>query len=134
MKRKVFLSVIMACILFTLAGGNIFERKIFEDISFSSDSDKTDDNNEVTHDEAEEMVHQPLLVSPSPMLNADESTLLFDSDVPQNGTWQLKCTTDKKYIILGTDDDNVGNAKFFRLLRSYNFPYTMNTEAENVSS
>lgn len=53
--------------------------------------------------------------------------------VPQTGTWQLKATTDKKYIILGTDDDNSGNAKFFRLLRTYNFPYTMNVEAENAS-
>lgn len=53
--------------------------------------------------------------------------------VPQTGTWQLKATTDKKYIILGTDDDNNGNAKYFRLLRTYGFPYTMNTEAETVS-
>ena len=52
--------------------------------------------------------------------------------VPQTGTWQLKTTTGKKYIILGTDDDNSGNAKFFRLLRTYNFPYTMNVEAENI--
>lgn len=52
--------------------------------------------------------------------------------VPQTGTWQLKATTGKKYIILGTDDDNSGNAKFFRLLRTYNFPYTMNVEAENI--
>ena len=53
--------------------------------------------------------------------------------VPQTGTWQLKETTGKKYIILGTDDDNNGNAKYFRLLRTYGFPYTMNTEAETVS-
>lgn len=53
--------------------------------------------------------------------------------VPQTGTWQLKSTTGKKYIILGTDDDNNGNAKYFRLLRTYGFPYTMNTEAETVS-
>lgn len=53
--------------------------------------------------------------------------------VPQTGTWQLKTTTGKKYIILGTDDDNNGNAKYFRLLRTYGFPYTMNTEAENAS-
>ena len=53
--------------------------------------------------------------------------------VPQAGTWQLKATTGKKYIILGTDDDNNGNAKYFRLLRTYGFPYTMNTEAETVS-
>lgn len=51
---------------------------------------------------------------------------------PSSGTWQIKKTTGKKYIILGTDDDNVGNPKFFRLLRTYGFPYTMNTEAENV--
>jgi hypothetical protein len=54
--------------------------------------------------------------------------------IPQSGTWQLKDTTDKKYIILGTDDDNNGNTKFFRLLRTYNFPYTMNVEAENANS
>lgn len=54
-------------------------------------------------------------------------------EVPQTGTWQLKETTGKKYIIIGTDDDNIGNAKFFRLLRTYNFPYTMNVEAEYVS-
>ena len=53
--------------------------------------------------------------------------------VPQTGTWQLKTTTGKKYIILGTDDDNSGNAKYFRLLRTYGFPYTMNVEAENAS-
>lgn len=53
--------------------------------------------------------------------------------VPQTGTWQLKNTTGKKYIILGTDDDNSGNAKYFRLLRTYGFPYTMNVEAETVS-
>lgn len=53
--------------------------------------------------------------------------------VPQTGTWQLKATTGKKYIILGTDDDNYGNTKFFRLLRTYGFPYTMNVEAENAS-
>ena len=53
--------------------------------------------------------------------------------VPQTGTWQLKTTTGKKYIIFGTDDDNSGNAKYFRLLRTYGFPYTMNVEAENAS-
>lgn len=53
--------------------------------------------------------------------------------VPQTGTWQLKTTTGKKYIILGTDDDNNGNPKYFRLLRTYGFPYTMNVEAENAS-
>lgn len=53
--------------------------------------------------------------------------------VPQMGTWQLKTTTGKKYIILGTDDDNSGNAKYFRMLRTYNFPYTMNVESENVA-
>ena len=52
--------------------------------------------------------------------------------VSQTGTWQLKTTTGKKYIILGTDDDNYGNTKFFRLLRTYGFPYTMNVEAENI--
>lgn len=51
---------------------------------------------------------------------------------PKTGTWQLKTTTGKKYIIIGTDDDNAGNAKFFRLLRTYNFPYTMNVEAESM--
>lgn len=51
---------------------------------------------------------------------------------PRKGTWQFKTTTGKKYIIIGTDDDNAGNAKFFRLLRTFNFPYTMNVEAENM--
>ena len=46
----------------------------------------------------------------------------------------MKNTTDKKYIILGTDDDNYGNTKYFRLLRTYGFPYTMNVEAENANS
>lgn len=49
------------------------------------------------------------------------------------GTWQLKTTSGKKYIIIGTDDDNAGNTKFFRLLRTYGFPYTMNVEAETAS-
>lgn len=53
--------------------------------------------------------------------------------VPQTGTWQLKNTTNKKYIIISTDDDNFGNTAFFRLLRTYGFPYTMNVEAENVN-
>lgn len=53
-------------------------------------------------------------------------------EVP-SGTWQLKSTTDKKYVIMGTDDDNNGNAKYFRLLRTYGFPYTMNVEAENLT-
>lgn len=52
--------------------------------------------------------------------------------VPQTGTWQLKTTTGKKYITISTDDDNVGNTAFFRLLRTYGFPYTMNVEAENI--
>ena len=52
--------------------------------------------------------------------------------VSQTGTWQLKKTTGKKYVILGTDDDNYGNTKFFRLLRTYGFPYTMNVEVENI--
>ena len=54
--------------------------------------------------------------------------------VPQTGTWQLKETTGKKYIILGTDDDNMGNPKYFRMLRTYGFPYTMNTAAESVNA
>ena len=53
--------------------------------------------------------------------------------VPQTGTWQLKETTGKKYITISTDDDNIGNTAFFRLLRTYGFPYTMNVEAENVN-
>ncbi len=70
----------------------------------------------------------------SPLLSGSESSLPSATTVvPQNGTWQLKNTTAKKYIILGTDDDNMGNPKFFRLLRTYDFPYTMNVEAENVS-
>lgn len=67
------------------------------------------------------------------ILTRDTQSPVIPEKTPQNGTWQLKNTTDKKYIILGTDDDNAGNAKFFRLLRSYDFPYTMNVEAENAS-
>jgi hypothetical protein len=52
--------------------------------------------------------------------------------VPKTGTWQLKTTTNKRYIIISTDDDNTGNTAFFRLLRTYGFPYTMNIEAENI--
>lgn len=55
-------------------------------------------------------------------------------EVPQSGTWQLKTTTPKKYVIVATDDDNQGNAKFFRMLRTYGFPYTMNTEAEKINA
>lgn len=69
----------------------------------------------------------------SDLAQYDESTAASCFVVPQTGTWQLKNTTDKKYIILGTDDDNIGNPKFFRLLRTYDFPYTMNVEAENVN-
>lgn len=56
------------------------------------------------------------------------------TEVPQTGTWQLKTTEPKKYAILGTDDDNQGNAKFFRMLRTYEFPYTMNVEAEKIDA
>lgn len=49
-----------------------------------------------------------------------------------DGTWQLRTSTSKRYIILSTDDDNEGNAKWLRMLRSYGFPYTMNVEAENL--
>ena len=54
--------------------------------------------------------------------------------VPQSGTWQLKTTEPVKYVILGTDDDNQGNAKYFRMLRTYEFPYTMNVEAEKINA
>lgn len=70
--------------------------------------------------------------TPVPTSVPEEDVDSLYPDVPKTGTWQLKETTGKKYIILGTDDDNEGNAKFFRLLRTYGFPYTMNTEAENV--
>lgn len=63
-------------------------------------------------------------ITPSPII---------PEEVPQTGTWQLKTTAPKKYVIVGTDDDNQGNAKFFRMLRTYGFPYTMNTEAEKVN-
>lgn len=53
--------------------------------------------------------------------------------VPQEGTWQLKTTSGKKYIVISTDDDNMGNASWFRMLRTYGFPYTMNVEAEHVN-
>lgn len=35
---------------------------------------------------------------------------------------------------MATDDDNQGNAKFFRMLRTYEFPYTMNVEAEKINA
>jgi len=74
-------------------------------------------------------------VTPSvtPQVTPDVSDPSEDEEILPTGTWQLKNTTDKKYLILGTDDDNVGNAKFFRLLRTYDFPYTMNVEAENIA-
>lgn len=55
-------------------------------------------------------------------------------EVPKTGTWQLRTTTPRKYVIVATDDDNQGNAKFFRMLRTYGFPYTMNTEAEKINA
>ena len=72
-------------------------------------------------------------ITPTLLSSSEASLASVTTVVPQTGAWQLKNTTDKKYIILGTDDDNVGNSKFFRLLRTYDFPYTMNVEAENVS-
>lgn len=50
-----------------------------------------------------------------------------------DGVWQLDSTPNKKFIILSTDDDNESNTAYFRMLRSYGFPYTMNVEAENVN-
>lgn len=71
-----------------------------------------------------------------------EATLIEDGDdivyggrpaVPQTGTWQLKQTTDKKYVIVGTDDDDYANTKYYRLCRTYGIPYTMNVTADKLS-
>lgn len=65
---------------------------------------------------------------------ADGDELVYPSRplVPQTGTWQLKTTTPKKFIMVGTDDDNEGNAKVYRMLRTYGIPYKMNTIGSSV--
>lgn len=74
------------------------------------------------------------IISNTELVDKLKKTIEEDPVVPQTGTWQLKETTGKNYVILGTDDDNQGNPKFFRLLRSYGLPYTMNVEAENATT
>lgn len=76
----------------------------------------------------------PALEFPQRIRNLTNQQIIDEEIVvPKTGTWQLKATTKKKYIVISTDDDNNGNAMFFRLLRTYGFPYTMNVEAENLS-
>lgn len=53
---------------------------------------------------------------------------------PETGTWQFKATPTKKYIMMGSDDDNANNAKVYRMLRTYNVPYVMNVEAESTTT
>lgn len=43
-----------------------------------------------------------------------------------NGYWQFKTTDPYKYVILGTDDSTTSDPYFYRLCRSYGFPYTCN--------
>lgn len=47
-----------------------------------------------------------------------------------DGYWQFKETTPYKYFILGTDDSTSSDPYFYRLLRSYGFPYTCNVIAD----
>lgn len=47
-----------------------------------------------------------------------------------DGYWQFKTTTPYKYFILGTDDSTSSDPYFYRLLRSYGFPYTCNVIAD----
>lgn len=53
-----------------------------------------------------------------------------DPTPEMNKYWQLNSTPTKKYFIIGTDDDAGGNAMFYRLARTYDIPYTLNTEGE----
>lgn len=82
----------------------------------------------------------PLGIAVSPIAPPTDGTVLFwinssliggsdeptDVEMVPNGTWQLKSSEPIKYVIIGTDDDNTGNAKFLRLCRTYGIPYTMN--------
>lgn len=47
-----------------------------------------------------------------------------------DGYWQFKTTTPYKYFILGTDDSTSSDPYFYRLLRSFGFPYTCNVIAD----
>ena len=68
------------------------------------------------------------------LITDGDSTVYGGRDiVPQTGTWQLKSQyANKKYITLGTDDDNQGNALFYRMCRCYGFPYKMNVIAQRL--
>lgn len=50
--------------------------------------------------------------------------------IPKTGTWQLKNSSTAKYISIGSDDDFYSNPNFYRLMRTLNIPYVMNTEAD----
>ena len=55
--------------------------------------------------------------------------------IPQTGTFTLKAPYNtKKILMMGTDDDSFGNPNFFRLMRTYGFPYKMNTMAERINT
>lgn len=53
--------------------------------------------------------------------------------IPKTGTWQLKNSSTVKYVSIGSDDDFWTNPSFYRLMRTLNIPYVMNTEADNLS-
>jgi len=53
--------------------------------------------------------------------------------IPQTGTWQYNRTWACGFIIL-SKDDNDDLAKFTRMMRSYNFPFTVNTTHQHYNS
>lgn len=53
-------------------------------------------------------------------------------DVPQSGTWQMKTTSDKGYLIIGKDDDTADQAMFVRMVNGYGWPVTINTTWDNA--
>ena len=93
----------------------------------------------LTQNDVQNMISDALLafkeelgdITPSDPTPSDPVVIPDRVPIP-SGDWALP-TTGKKYLIIGTDDDNLGNASFFRMLRTYNFPYTMNVEAENIN-
>lgn len=53
-------------------------------------------------------------------------------NVPQSGTWQMKTTTNKGYLIIGKDDDTADQAMFVRMVNGYGWPVTINTTWDNA--
>lgn len=72
----------------------------------------------------------------TPILDGDE--ICYPSGrfpIPQTGTFTLKAPYNtKKILMMGTDDDSSGNTKLFRLMRTYGFPYKMNTMVERLNT